>query len=98
MKPPRIQDYPKLVRVKEAEYHVVFMEKLKEGDLGACDDAAKLIVLSKDQDRREMFKTAWHEWLHGFEAEYRIKLGHRKIRALEEFIVDVLEQLSQKKS
>lgn len=95
MKYPKPKDYPELVLVRETNYRVCWAPRLREGDMGACDDDMKLIVISKKQDAREMFKTFWHEVLHGFEREHRLKLGHPRIRALEELIVSVLEQMDE---
>lgn len=93
MRYPKPKDYPELVRVKETNYRVCWADKLVEGDLGKCDDEMKLIVISRDQDPREMYKTFWHEVFHAFEREHRMKLGHPRIRALEDLVVAVLEQI-----
>ena len=87
---PRQCDYPKLVPVKDAQYHVVFVRKLKCGSVGACDPESKLIFIVRGQSPAERYATFWHEVWHAFEEEYKIALGHKRITRMEWNMVDIL--------
>jgi hypothetical protein len=90
MKP---EQYPKLVRIGDVDYRVCFAKKLKNGDLGYCDDDMKLIAISRDQEPEEMLATFIHETLHAFEFETGMELGHPRIRKLEWMIAHLFKQL-----
>lgn len=86
--------YPKEIKVKEKDYRVLFMHKLENGrTLGMCDLTNQLLIISKDQDDDEKLATFFHEWLHAIEEEYKLKLGHPKIRKLEWALVELFKQL-----
>jgi hypothetical protein len=92
------KDLPMLVRVRNEFYRICFPKKMKENDVGACDDECKLIMISRaeNEDPRELHATVWHELLHAFESEFKVNLGHRTIRKLEYFIVDTIAQFPKK--
>jgi len=91
MKPPKPKDYPKLITVGKSIYHVVLMDKLKEGDLGGCDDGNKVILLSRAQNDSELFASFFHELLHAIEKEYRLPIGHARIRRMEYDLASILK-------
>jgi hypothetical protein len=92
-KPLKPSDYPRLIRVRNTIYHVLFVKALPKNILGMCDQENKLIYISKEQDPHEMFCTYLHEVLHAFEAEFKCVLGHPKIRKLEYFVAGIFMQL-----
>ncbi len=92
-KMPNGKPYPKLVRVRETDYFVTFVKRLKESDMGVCDDTAKVIYLSLDQPADELYRTFHHEIAHAIECEYGIKLGHPTIRKLEVAYALIVPQL-----
>lgn len=90
--PAKPEDYPRLIRVKDAIYHVIFIDQLPENVLGMCDQGNKIIFILKGEDPHETHCTFWHEVLHAFEEEYKMPLGHPKIRRLEYMIAEILSQ------
>lgn len=95
MKYRKPEEYPPLIPVGKATYHLIFVDRLAEDDLGVCDDKAKLIMISKRQTPEEMEATVYHELLHAIECEYRLKLGHPVIRKLEWAMAQVVRGLSK---
>lgn len=93
MKLLKPEQFPKVIQVGEESYVIVFAKKLKQDDMGVCDDDMKLVILSRKQDIEELNATFWHEMLHAFEKEMKLKLGHKIITKLEWFIVKTLMQL-----
>lgn len=78
------KNYPKSVKVKNSNYRIEWAEIIEETEeeyiRGEChtgrDKHIKLLSTLNDQ---EAFSTFWHEILHAFEEEYKIKLAHKKV-------------------
>ncbi len=87
---PAPRDFPKLITVNKAIYHITFFTKLTQDDHGFCDADSKIIGLSRNQTRKEMFSTLVHEVIHALEAEYNLPIGHARINKIEEVIIDLL--------
>lgn len=96
MKRPLMPDgsaYPVTIKVKNVPYFVTFVKRLPDGDLGQCDDEAKVIYIAMNQDKHEMRRTFKHEWGHAIVKEYKIKLSHDDIRKMEWAITELFDQL-----
>jgi hypothetical protein len=93
--PRRPKGYPHLLTICGETWHLIFVRKLPDGDLGYCTDDMRLIVISLAQTKAELRATIRHEYLHAMEAELKIKLGHPKIRKLEYAISEVEAQLPE---
>lgn len=91
------KDYPKTIEIGDETYSVVFVERTEEDDYGMCDQTNKIIIISLNQDSDEMLKTFWHEVLHGFEEEFKVKLGHKVINKLEHVLAQVQAQFYRRK-
>lgn len=89
----RPNDLPELLEIGDVSYRVCLAKKLKNNDMGFCDDDMKLIVLSRNQELNELNATFWHEILHAIEFEFKLNLGHDKINKLEWAILQVMRQL-----
>jgi hypothetical protein len=90
----RIKDYPKSVRIRDADYEVKFCRQIPgepPDTVGLCDDELKIIWMRLRQKPRERFKTLCHEIAHGFEREWGIRIPHKLIYAIEEPIARLLE-------
>jgi hypothetical protein len=92
MKYPKPSQYPRLIQVGKATYHVCFYSKLLEDDMGYCDPDAKVLGISRRQSAKEMFATFLHEWSHAFEYEFKCPLGHPTIRKLEWAMLELFFQ------
>lgn len=90
MKPPSPKRYPPLLPINRRLYHCILYGRLTDDDHGWCDDAHKVIALSLNQDRVELFKSLVHEWLHGANKEYKMKISHSDIRKMEEALWEQL--------
>jgi hypothetical protein len=86
------EDFPKIIDIGASKYHNIFVEKLNSDDCGACDMGDKIILISKNHEEGSVLATFWHEVLHAFEEEYKIKLGHPLIEKLEHAIAQVHAQ------
>jgi len=90
---PKPEDYPKLIQVKDAVYHIIFTDSMDKKVLGLCDDRMKLILISLNQPPSEMLATIWHELMHAVEKEFKVNLGHPRIRKLEWAIAQLQAQV-----
>ena len=82
---------PRKLKVKKTEYDVLLVPELSNGDVaGYCEDEVKLIAISLNQSERERFSTLIHEGLHAIEKEYRLKLKHKTVYALEKALCQLL--------
>lgn len=92
MKLPRIRDYPKTVHIKDAEYQIKFVRKVRGegGTLGECDTSEHRIRIKLGQSSTETFNTFVHEILHAIETEYSIQLKHSDVYKLERALSDFL--------
>lgn len=59
---------------------------------GISDPEQRVNYIKYGQDRRETFKTFFHEWLHSVEFEYDIEIPHKLISALEDPFADLWEE------
>lgn len=80
---------PKQVKVRDAIYTVIFMDRLSGGDLGGMDPVNRLIMLSLDQTPEELVASWFHEFCHAIEHEYGVKMGHKVINRLEYDLVEI---------
>lgn len=86
MKFPKAKDYPKTIDIKDETYQLRMVNKIPgqtKDTFGICDDTAKIIWVRKNQSKRGLLRTTIHEFLHAVEAEYSIKLRHKRINILE---------------
>lgn len=84
--------------VGEEEYRILWCSDLREGIYGFCTiGEPRVIVLNSRQDKEELLPTIIHEILHAIEVEYRVKLGHGKIRKLEYALAQLVTQLLPKR-
>ena len=89
---------PSRIMIGESEYRVLWCHDLTDGISGLCTvGEPRVIVLNSRQDKDEYLPTLMHEILHAIEHEYRVKLGHGKIRRLEYALAQVFAQLLPKR-
>ena len=89
-----MKKFPTRLKIGEHEYRIVLMDELEEDKAGMCYFGnEKVILVSARQSKEEIIATLVHELLHACEAEYRVKLGHPKIRKLEYALAQILSQL-----
>ena len=93
---------PHKVKIKPGVfYHVVWVDKFDDpNQLGWCDDGLgtknkpsngpKLIYLKKGMGIKEAHSIFIHEVLHAIEYEYKIKIPHSVVYALQEPLAHVL--------
>lgn len=88
MKPPRLKDYPKTIKLGDEVYTLRFVRKFEDRDqVGECDAENKEIILKLGEGREETFKTYIHEIIHGLiEFEGDVELKHRLVYKVENFI------------
>jgi hypothetical protein len=89
----RPKDLPMVLDIGSSPYHLIHVHRMAEEDLGACDDAEKLIFVSRDQDLIEFNRTLWHEIFHAWQKELGLPITHRQIEKMEVDIVNLLGQL-----
>lgn len=87
------RDLPKHITIGDKDYCVIFTYYADESLAGLCEDNRKYILISAKEDRSEIYPTFFHEWLHGVEKEYGLRLGHKKIEKLEYALTQLFEQL-----
>jgi hypothetical protein len=81
--------YPKKLKVKKRYYKVEMTSRIEDdkgqdmGLFGCLIPQEKLILLNTRQSDKEMFKTLLHEALHAIEVEYKIRIPHKLIYAME---------------
>lgn len=84
---------PVELEIKEADYRVAVTDVLHDSIAGGCQQDAKVIMISTDQSTQEAWATFCHEFLHGIEEEFGVKIGERKIRKLEYGVAQVMKQV-----
>lgn len=88
-----MKDLPKHLKIGKETYCVIFT-KYAAGDLaGLCEVQRKHILVSANEDKSEIIATFFHEWMHGVEQEFGVKLGHKRINKLEYALAQLFEQL-----
>lgn len=81
--------YPDKVKVRRKHYKLHLspvIEDDKGQDMalyGYCVPEDRCIIINTSYNEAEMFKTFWHEVLHAIEAEYKLKMPHKLVYALE---------------
>jgi hypothetical protein len=88
---------PAQVTIGDQEYRVTVTALMKEEYAGECHQDTKIIIISADQGEEEAWVTFFHEWLHGVEEEFKVKLGHGKIKKLEHALAQLFPQLCKKR-
>lgn len=80
----RQRDYPKTIRIKDADYTVSFKRGLeKRGYMGLCFYDSKEIHISMGIPEPERLSTLIHELKHAISHEYNFELSHDVINKLE---------------
>lgn len=87
--------YPRSVKVRKTRYKVKLVSKLNDGKnalRGYCDpNKPHTLYLDKDLKSALLFSTFWHEVLHAIEVEYKIKVPHKLVYALEGPLAQLLK-------
>ena len=87
--------YPKSVKVRKRRYKVKMVSGLRADNTalrGYCDpNKPHTLYLDKNLDSKLLFSTFWHEVLHAIEVEYKIKVPHKLVYALEGPIAQLLK-------
>jgi len=79
-------DYPKAVSIRDEVYQIRMVKRIPgetKDTFGICDDDKKIIWIRRNQSSRGLLRTFIHELLHAVEAEWSVKLRHKKINVLE---------------
>ena len=85
---------PSSIRIKRnIKYDIVYQDLIKDDPtcLGLCDPNTRMIHLKNGQSEKETFKTFTHELIHIGEFEYNIKISHKDVYKLENFIFNILK-------
>lgn len=80
-------------KIGDREYRVAYCAKIEQSDdLGYCDTEAAVLYIKDGQTYEASLSTLFHEIMHAFEHEYRIKISHRAVYKLENAILALLSQ------
>lgn len=84
---------PSHLEIGREVWEIRWVAKFKDRhQVGESDPEKRIIKIRKGMTTKETWATLIHEVLHAVDAEYDIKLKHKKIyaldRAFSEFIVD----------
>jgi len=96
MRPPKIKEYPRRLRVRGEEWTIKFVRRIGKdpSTLGLCDPSDRIIYIRLKQSAVETFKTYIHEVIHAIEAENDFDLPHTQkndmVDKLEQGIAEVL--------
>jgi hypothetical protein len=85
MKAPKPSEYPKVVRIGQAEipYKIKFVNKPRSTWLGKCSYEKRTIWLNKNQTREALFMAYLHELCHAIEFESGDRIPHKIIYRFE---------------
>lgn len=87
---PKIKDYPNKIKVGKNKWDLKVVDKVDDANsYGHADLVNKEILIRKNQNKTDMFKTFWHEVIHAFEEEYGFRLSHRDIFKLETALAEL---------
>jgi len=75
--------YPKSLKVRNKNYKLEFTKDITDAGIWTVGANGSKIQISEFQSEKEKFKTVIHEVLHAIEHEYKIKISHKLIHALE---------------
>ena len=91
-----VRKFPTHLKIGDAEYCVHFVNELDKNLAGICSQHAKFIIVSPNQSAEEIHKTLLHECLHAIEKEFKVTLGHPKIKKLEIALAQLNDQLYER--
>jgi hypothetical protein len=96
MKPPKVRNYPKTIRVRGEEYKIKFVRRIPSNDpedLGLCDPGERILYIRLKQSRIDIFKTYVHEVVHAIEAENDFDIPHARANDIFSKLADGLAEV-----
>ncbi len=90
MKLPNQRDYPREIMIRGSIWKIKFVRRLGPKFCGECDLAEKEILIAQKLKPAIRMETFIHEVLHAFEEEYKLRLPHKLIYALEKPLCNLL--------
>ena len=96
---PPLRKYPKYINVNNNRWKIEFKRTLSfagTDNAGECHVEIKTIKIKIKHDdnekvnRKERYKTFFHELLHAFEVEYGFEMIHRHIDFLEKALAEYM--------
>lgn len=75
---------PKSFKAGKHTFKVEFVKSFPDGDyVGLSDWNKKVIYIKKDQSKKELVHTFFHECLHIFSDEFELKITEKQVQGLE---------------